>query len=174
MRRLLLFSSMLLLVLGLFAVPTTTAEAQGVIGTVVNARHLNVRYGPSVQFGILAVVNRGETLYVVGRNAAGSWINVSLGQYSGWVSSAYLWLNVPLYSLPITDGGYYPPPPVYTPPPPVYYPPPVYGQRTYVVQFGDNLFRIARRFGVDVYTLAQVNGIYDLNRVYAGQVLIIP
>src|SRR5690606_8126819 len=44
---------------------------------------------------------------------------------------------------------------------------------TYIVQRGDTLSRIARYFGVNLYTLAAVNGIYDLNRVYSGQVLTI-
>jgi spore germination protein len=44
----------------------------------------------------------------------------------------------------------------------------------YVVQYGDTLFRIARRFGVNLYHLAQYNNIYNLNRIYAGQVLYIP
>jgi LysM repeat protein len=56
-----------------------------------------------------------------------------------------------------------------------YYPPPrpPYGQ-SYVVRYGDTLVGIARYLGVNVYALAQTNGIYNLNRIYAGQVLIIP
>ncbi len=46
--------------------------------------------------------------------------------------------------------------------------------RLYVVQSGDNLFRISLRFGVSLETLAAINGIYDVNRIYAGQVLVIP
>lgn len=46
--------------------------------------------------------------------------------------------------------------------------------RTYVVRYGDTLARIARYFGVNVYALAQANGIYNLNLIYAGQVLTIP
>jgi LysM repeat protein len=42
---------------------------------------------------------------------------------------------------------------------------------SYIVQRGDTLSRIARYFGVNLYTLAAVNGIYNLNRVYTGQVL---
>jgi LysM repeat protein len=52
-------------------------------------------------------------------------------------------------------------------------PPPVSGNR-YVVQPGDTLFRIAARLGVNVYDLAEANGILNLNRIYAGQVLIVP
>ena len=42
---------------------------------------------------------------------------------------------------------------------------------TYTVQAGDNLFRIARHFGVNLSTLAAVNGISDPSRIFIGQVL---
>jgi LysM repeat protein len=45
---------------------------------------------------------------------------------------------------------------------------------TYVVQPGDNLFRIALRFGVSMQQLAIENGIVNMNRVFIGQVLVIP
>jgi murein DD-endopeptidase MepM/ murein hydrolase activator NlpD len=44
----------------------------------------------------------------------------------------------------------------------------------YVVQTGDTLFRIARRYGVTVASLAQANSITDPTLIYAGQQLIIP
>lgn len=46
--------------------------------------------------------------------------------------------------------------------------------RTYIVQPGDTLFRIAVRFRVSMSQIAQANNISDFNRVYVGQVLIIP
>jgi LysM repeat protein len=45
---------------------------------------------------------------------------------------------------------------------------------THIVQQGENLFRIALRYGVDMNELAQVNNISDPAQIYAGQVLIIP
>lgn len=45
---------------------------------------------------------------------------------------------------------------------------------TYTVQAGDTLSKIARRFGVNVSVLAQVNNITNANRIYVGQVLKIP
>ena len=44
----------------------------------------------------------------------------------------------------------------------------------YVVQTGDNLYRIALRHGVSLDTLASVNNIADATRIYVGQVLQIP
>ncbi len=44
----------------------------------------------------------------------------------------------------------------------------------YTVRCGDNLYRIAARYGWSVSYLAQVNHIHDPNRIYVGQVLLIP
>jgi LysM repeat protein len=46
--------------------------------------------------------------------------------------------------------------------------------RTYQVQRGDNLYNIALRFNVSLTRLIQANGILDSNRLYIGQVLVIP
>jgi LysM repeat protein len=47
-------------------------------------------------------------------------------------------------------------------------------ETTYVVQRGDNLYRIALRYGLNYLYLAQYNGIANPSRIYAGQVLRIP
>jgi lipoprotein-anchoring transpeptidase ErfK/SrfK len=52
--------------------------------------------------------------------------------------------------------------------------PSVYADTTYVVKPGDNLFRIALNHGLTTQELASANGITNLSRVYAGQVLRIP
>jgi len=46
--------------------------------------------------------------------------------------------------------------------------------RVHVVQRGENLFRISLRYGVPVATLASLNGILNVNRVYVGQVITLP
>ena len=48
------------------------------------------------------------------------------------------------------------------------------GQVTHVVQAGENLFRIALRYGLTADQVAQANGISDSSRIYVGQVLVIP
>jgi len=52
--------------------------------------------------------------------------------------------------------------------------PPAPGGTTYVVQRGDNLFRIALRYNMSYLYLAQYNGIANTSLVYVGQVLRIP
>jgi LysM repeat protein len=52
---------------------------------------------------------------------------------------------------------------------------PVSAQGTiHVVQRGENLFRIALRYGVTLNALASANGLNNVSRIYVGQRLIIP
>lgn len=44
----------------------------------------------------------------------------------------------------------------------------------HVIQRGENLFRIALRYGLPIQTIAQANGISDITRIYAGDTLCIP
>jgi LysM repeat protein len=65
----------------------------------------------------------------------------------------------------------------FAPPPPAVPPtemPVVGGLREYVVQRGDNLFRLSLRFGTTVSRLAEINRIRNVNLIYAGQRLYIP
>jgi len=45
---------------------------------------------------------------------------------------------------------------------------------THVVQAGENLYRIALRYGVDLNELARVNNITNQQRILVGQVLVVP
>ena len=47
-------------------------------------------------------------------------------------------------------------------------------QVTHIVQPGENLFRIALRYGIDLQQLSAANGISDARSIYSGQELIIP
>ena len=62
--------------------------------------------------------------------------------------------------------------PTGTPPPPVSTPAP--RAATHTVASGENLYRIALRYGLTTAQLAAANGILNPNSVYAGQVLRIP
>lgn len=67
-------------------------------------------------------------------------------------------------------------PPLPTTPTPVpAAPAPPSGYPVYhVVQWGENLTRIARRYGTTVWAIAQANGIWNIDYIRAGQVLWIP
>jgi LysM repeat protein len=90
---------------------------------------------------------------------------------------------IPTYAPPTPGPGTPTPIPTYAPPTPgpgtptpmptVAPPPPPPGNR-YVVQPGDTLYSIARRYNVTVWDLASYNNIYNVNLIYVGQVLIIP
>jgi len=45
---------------------------------------------------------------------------------------------------------------------------------SYTVQAGDTLFSISRSFNIDIYTIANANGLLNLNRILVGQSLVIP
>lgn len=53
-------------------------------------------------------------------------------------------------------------------------PPPTTGEQIYIVQPGDNLFRIGLRYGFTAAELAAYNGIPDMTRIYVGQEIRIP
>jgi LysM repeat protein len=44
----------------------------------------------------------------------------------------------------------------------------------HIVQWGENLTNIAWRYGVTIQAIVQANGLYNANRIYAGQRLVIP
>jgi nucleoid-associated protein YgaU len=48
------------------------------------------------------------------------------------------------------------------------------GQKTYTVQSGDTLYRIAVRFGTTVSVLASINGLSNPNMIQVGQVIYLP
>ena len=52
--------------------------------------------------------------------------------------------------------------------------PPVASGQTYVVQQNDTLFQISLRFGVDVQSIAALNGIVNINQIDMGDTLQIP
>ena len=52
------------------------------------------------------------------------------------------------------------------------YPPPCGSY--YRVKPGDSLHSIGRAYGMSPWTIASANGIYNLNRIYVGQRLLIP
>lgn len=64
--------------------------------------------------------------------------------------------------------------PYYHPAPPPPPPPQRYCRYYHTVQYGENLINLGIWYGLSPYTIAEANGIYNLNYIYAGQTLCIP
>ena len=113
----------------------------------------------SVSCGYWYPVQWGQTLAAISRaTGVSSW---AIAQANGLVNPNYIQAGQSLW-IPCPPG---PPPP----PPPS----PSCGY-WYTVHWGDTLNSIAWRSGVNVWTIARANGIYNLNWIYAGQALWIP
>ncbi|MEW6577786.1 MAG: SH3 domain-containing protein [Chloroflexota bacterium] len=147
----------------LFNLPVEGTGGPVGITATVTSWGLNVRTGPGVGYARLTSIARGTVVSLLARTADSSWVKVVLANGTvGWVNAGYVAPSAPIVSLPV-EGVVVPPP---VTPPPAY--------RTHVVQAGENLFRIALRYGVSMWDIARLNNIYDLRLIYAGQVLRIP
>lgn len=70
----------------------------------VTTRFLNVRSGPGTNFSTIGRLYSGESVPLVGRNGAGSWLQVRLGNQKGWVSAHYISAPADIITgLPVTD-----------------------------------------------------------------------
>ncbi len=157
-----------------YSLPVSTATGQPpaptpipsdpYVATVINASYLNVRNGPGPGYAIVRRVVPGDQFRLIGRNLDGSWVQLQpVTASQEWVNARYVRTNGGMIAyLPITSA---------TTPGPVTPPP---ATRTHVVQAGETLYRIALMYGVSLPVLAAYNGIYDYNRIYVGQVLVIP
>jgi LCP family protein required for cell wall assembly len=111
---------------------------------------------------VVHVVRRGETLYSIARRygtTVGAIMRANnLRSYTIYVGQR---LMIPVGGL----SGYAPAPSTAQP---------TSTSSTYVVQSGDTLYSIARRFGTTVWAIARANGIANPNWIRRGQRLIIP
>jgi len=146
------------------------ANSISVGSTLYRGQTLNIPAtgGPITPISFVYTVRRGDTLasiaatYGVTTNAIAAVnpianLNVI---YAGQL------LNVPS----LGTGGPIVSDPV--PTPVTYYPTTYNGY--YYVHYGDTMLGIAAWFGVDAWTIARANGIYNLNWIYAGLPLYIP
>jgi LysM repeat protein len=109
------------------------------------------------------VVQPGENLYRIALRYGTTW--PVLAQANGITNPNLIYVGQVLV-IPGPGGPVATPVPTTAPPPG--------GQVTYTVVAGDNLTRIAARFGTTVNAIVQANGIVNPNLIYVGQVLVIP
>ena len=109
------------------------------------------------QCGYWYQVHWGDTLSSISRyTGVSAW---TIAQANGLANPHYIYAGQWLWI------------PCQTPPP---QPPPPQCGYWYTVRWGDTMNSISYRTGVRPWAIAQANGIYNLNRIYAGQVLWIP
>jgi len=114
------------------------------------------------------VVRYGDTLSAIAwRYGISAW---AIARANGIWDPNHIYAGQVLY-IPCA-GCWYPPYP-YPRPMPGPMPGPIY-RCMYQVRYGDTMIGIAARLGVDAWTLARFNGIYNLNWIYAGQWLRVP
>ena len=115
-------------------------------------------------------VRRGEALYMIAARYRTT--TAYLASINGLYNRNYIYtgqvLKVPCAPQP------YPQPQPQPQPYPQPYPQPTPICTYYTVQRGDWLKTIAARFGVTWQAIAQANGLYNANYIYAGQKLAIP
>lgn len=115
-----------------------------------------VNAAQSQEGNVVHVVAWGDTLFSIARRY-GTSVD-ALCAINGLADPAHIYvgqkLNIPAVSLapsaPVTAGA------------------------THTVQPGENLYRIALRYGVTVQALSECNNIYNPDHLFAGQKLIIP
>ncbi|MEZ4558920.1 MAG: hypothetical protein R2854_21215 [Caldilineaceae bacterium] len=86
--------------------PTPVVGDGDVTATVIiQGTRLNVRTGPGTSFAIAGKAYPDEVFLAVGRNEAGSWVELEvpdLAARTGWVSADFVRLSDPIMGLPVT------------------------------------------------------------------------
>ncbi|MFQ5814026.1 MAG: LysM peptidoglycan-binding domain-containing protein, partial [Anaerolineae bacterium] len=120
---------------------------------LVLATGIVAQASPSLSPCSYYTVQRGDTLYSIARRH-GTTVQ-AIAQASGILNPAYIYVGQVL----CIPSGWAPPPPT---------------GGYYTVQRGDNLYRIALRFGTSVWAIVMANNISNPSLIYRGQVLLIP
>ncbi|GAB4510562.1 MAG: hypothetical protein OHK0046_07640 [Anaerolineae bacterium] len=140
--------------------PTTTPSATPVVVVITATQNVGVGGGVT---GTVYIVRPGDTLNRIARQF--NTTVAELARLNGIVNPNIIQAG---QSLIISAAGQ---PPVVIQPTSA---PPVTQPTTYVVRPGDNLYRISLRFNVSMAQLVAANNIANVNRIFAGQTLIIP
>ncbi len=84
--------------------PTPTATATPLPDAAVGDQLTNLRSGPSVGFAIIAEVEGGTALDVLGKSADGEWLKVRTPDgLEGWMFLLPLQVFIPLDTVPVTQ-----------------------------------------------------------------------
>ena len=87
-------------------IPAVTPAAPPAGTATVTAGHLNVRRGDGVAYQIIASLNLGQQVTLIGRNANHTWAKVRLANgQEGWVNASYLNVAAGIGSLPLAAAS---------------------------------------------------------------------
>ena len=76
--------------------PTPTRSTSAAAATVASTT-ANVRSGPSTAYPVVATLQKGDAVDIIGKNADGTWVRIELaGQSQAWVSVSILTVNIDL------------------------------------------------------------------------------
>jgi hypothetical protein len=87
-----------------------TALALNRVEGKVTTYGLNVRTGPGTAYPIIGGLSLGDSVEVVGKNAAGDWLQIAYNGQAGWIAAAYADLTGSLAVVPEVSAPPLPPP----------------------------------------------------------------
>jgi uncharacterized protein YgiM (DUF1202 family) len=96
------------------------------IVTATTKENLRVRAAPSASSQQLGLLNKGDTVQVIGRTSASDWWQISLPSNpgtKGWILASFTDVNGPIDSIPVVSPGVTSPPAPAQPPYPGSQPP---------------------------------------------------
>ncbi len=93
--------------------PAPILPGGSVIVTAITKENLRVRAAPSASSQQLGLLNKGDTVQVIGRTSASDWWQISLPSNpgtTGWILASFTDINGPVDSIPIVSPGVTSPP----------------------------------------------------------------
>jgi len=72
-----------------YSTEAVTVYDPGAIGTIITAA-VNVRYGAGINAASLGIIGQGQQVYVLARNADGSWLQIRWSYGTGWVAAEHV------------------------------------------------------------------------------------
>ncbi|MFZ1401043.1 MAG: SH3 domain-containing protein [Candidatus Promineifilaceae bacterium] len=83
---------------------STATPAPVVNAATVSTGAANVRSGPGIGYGIVTMVNQGQTVSMLARNSISSWVKIQVNSSTqGWVNTELLTPSVAISSLPVEN-----------------------------------------------------------------------
>ncbi len=88
------------------AAATAATPASAPAKAVINTPLVNIRTGPSTDFEIMTVVDRGEEYEIIGKNGGGDWWQVCcVDDVPGWVAVDFVDADGAVESVPLADNS---------------------------------------------------------------------